>query len=634
MATTDRKRELNRERQRRFRARKREARKAESAPAHGVAENDGRAYRARRTAGHRLAEARKRYADHIEAHPVQDVLAWSANVRTPFIARFDPPKYIEAIMLLAAHGPKAVRTVAVRKGAQLGFTSAFIALAGHGVSRGCKSVVIAQPTDGDCKAFARECIAPMFETTEELALLDATQLRGRKAALHRVYESSTLMLFGGGTSAGAWRRWVADLLLLDELDALPATIKGAVESEGEGDPVELARRPLRTRGGRLLAGGTPTASAGPSRVVSLVESCDLRLVYAVRCPACGEHTDLQWERLTWTDESEPLHECGRCGEAWPWDALADAVEGGRWIESEPAKPWPTPKDGGRWLDGMIVRTASGDEAPNPAAIGFDIHSLYSVWTPWCEFVSQWLAAQRSPERLRVFVEQVLAREFAHETEGVEAPALKAKAVPVDVPPTGWRRCVVGVDVQASHLVAVTTYWREPQRLWIVDRREFHGGIEPHGDSAWSALTTWLAAMADRHPVTVACDIGYRQTDCLRALGAVRTAARVSVRPCKGVDGWHKPWFSARRTASGVPFGVIGTYPIKQWLLANLGGDLVTLADSLTDEAFAELASEQVEYRRRRGRKIPAWIQTGANEALDCCVYASAVWASMYRPALA
>ena len=367
------------------------------------------------------------------------------------------------------------------------------------------------------------------------------------------------------------------MLIIDELDALPPTIKGALESEGEGDPIELARRPLRTRGGRLVAGGTPTAAAGPSRVVRLVDSCSAQFVFAVPCAACNGFTDIVWERVTWADKAEPLHECRVCSEPMAWREYAKAVQGGRWIEAAGGSQWPEPLDGGRWLDGATVRDHAGGVVDTPASIGLSIHSLYSVWTPWAEFVAQWLEATGDANRQRVFVEQCLAREFQHEREAVEAPALKAKAEHVSEPPEGARKRIVGVDVQSSHLVAVTTWWAEPQRAWIVDRREFHGGIEPDAeDSAWHGLTAYLKTT----PSVVAIDIGYRQTDVLRAVRKVGIDAQVSVRPCKGVDGWHRPWFKPSRTSSGVVFGAIGTYAVKQWLIAALLGEGVVLSDAL------------------------------------------------------
>ena len=69
--------------------------------------------------------------------------------------------------------------------------------------------------------------------------------------------------------------------------------------------------------------------------------------------------------------------------------------------------------------------------------------------------------------------------------------------------------------QIGVVVAVVTWWGETQRLWIVDRREFHGGIEPGAqESAWDGLAQWLGTFD--HPVTLAIDIGYRQTDVLRS----------------------------------------------------------------------------------------------------------------------
>ena len=116
---TDHERALNRERQRRYRERQR---KLKGAPTPGVVEADAEANRKRKGAVARLAEARALYEAHVKAHPVKDVLAWASMVRTPFIRAWKVPRYMEAPMLLAAHGGTELRTIACRKGSQLGWT--------------------------------------------------------------------------------------------------------------------------------------------------------------------------------------------------------------------------------------------------------------------------------------------------------------------------------------------------------------------------------------------------------------------------------------------------------------------------------------------------------------------------------
>ena len=647
MATTAKRREQNRQAQARFRLRRKERQAASTAalvpapstpsmprqatllaPAE-VAQLDAKTMQARNGAAGRLAAARANFEAWVGAHPVEDVLQWARGLRTPYIEKWAEPAYLRPLLRLAASPPPTLRQIAVRKGSQLGFTSGLLAIIGYGIARQQRHVVAAQPSVGDVRSFVRDSVVPMMEATDELALLDSTTMRGRKSGSHRVYTQSSLLVFNAGTAARAWRRFVADVLLLDELDALPPSIPGGTESEGEGDPIALAARPLRTRRGLLVAGGTPTGAAGPSRIIRMAEAAALPLIYVVPCPSCGEYTDVVWERLTWANKTEPLHDCAVCGAGWPWAELPEALEAGRWVESQPAKLWPVPKPGGRWMDATgAVHDGDGSPAATPASISFSIWSGYSGLVPWADFVQQWLEAQGDPNAAQVFTEQCLAREHEHEREQAEAPELKAKAAPIEVPPPAARVAIVGVDVQKQHVVAVLTWWAEPQRCWITDRREFHGEIDDGEAGAWLALTGWLQARPWKLATWIACDVGYLQTATVRALRKVSAGTRCPTRHVKGLDGPRRPWCKRSRTESGVPLLLAGTHQIKRWLIASYGKD-VQLADSLPDEAYSELAAEHIEIRRHRGRPAPTWVRDGPNESFDAAVYCAATWASLH-----
>lgn len=582
--------------------------------------------------------AKQALADWQQANPAADIEDWCQRwFRTPYVAQWAAPKFIRDFMAVAYNAPREVRQLFLHKSAQLGFTSALQGILAYGVVRGSKHIAVAQPTAQDATEFRREAVSPLFDAIEELDLLHATVRSDQSTTGHRVFADSSLRI-QGGLRPGRWRRFVADIVAIDERDAMPYSATASADEEGEGDVVTLAMRALQNRNGRLIAGGTPTSAQGPSRIIEEARSAALSLVFVVPCPECGEMTDLQWERLQWPESADSKdaaaldvqHHCGACGAGWPHSKLAKAIEGGRWVESEWLEdaPFATPVAGGAFLDGAL-RSAAGEALPWPRSIGFAISGLYSVWRPWPELVSLWLQCQSNPAKLQAFVEQQLGRAWQRATESVSQHKLSTKRQRlelVDGLPMDAQTVVLATDVQKDYLVTLVVAWSRPDRGWILERVEHHGGIEKAGEGAWPHWAHWLRERWSdcRLPTYLGIDVGYSQNTVLgsiRALSAQRLLPPLRVYPCKGVE-LGKP---VLRMTSKAPRLALCGADIKRWQLQALASGRIALADTLDDVCLRELAGEAI---RPTKRGVAEVVPTGPHEASDCLSYSAALWHGM------
>lgn len=597
--------------------------------------------RKRKAAVGKFALAQDALAQWQAQHPAAGIEDWCAqHFATPFLHQWQAPRYIRDFMRVAYDAPADVRQVFLHKAAQLGFTSALQGILAFGVARGRRHVVCAQPTTQDATEFRRDSVTPLFDGIEELSMLAATVRGDQSTTSHRVFEASSVRI-QGGLKPGRWRRFVADLLLIDERDAMPLSASAGADEDGEGDVVALAMRATQNRAGRLVAGGTPTSAMGASRIVAEARDAELSLCFVLPCPSCGAEDDLAWERLRWPDDAPSKaaaaaaveHHCSHCGAGWTHDKLAVAIEGGRWRESDwpEGSPWPAPVPAGRWLDAAkpCIRDADGAEQPWPRSLGLAVWGGYSPWRPWPELVAAWLSCQGNPAKMQAFTEQQLARPWRRATESVDETTLQSKrqhVALVDGLPAEAQHCIIAIDVQKDWLCCLTTAWARPDRGWVLDRREFHGGIID-AEGAWSAWAAWMVEhwSACRVRIDVAVDVGYSQSVVLasiRTLSMQRRLPRRGVQyiPCKGSSqGFDAPVF--KRTRQPPRLAIIG-HQVKRWQMQAMDAGRVVLADTLDDACLRELAAEEVRQTKRGKAQIVA---TGANESADCLTYAAAIW---------
>ena len=582
----------------------------------------------------RYAAAEAELAAYQAEHPARDAVAWCAReFATPYVPKWAMPKFMADVLRVCLDAPAELNAISLRKAAQLGYTTMLASLTAWCAARGRKHVAILQPTDADAVSWRRESIGPLFENIEELALLAATAKHNPEAV--RVYKHSSVRVIGG-TSPRNYRRWVANMVCLDERDALVETAGG--DELGEGDPVVLAQRAMANMegGGRLVVGGTPT---GESRIMREAEGAALAMVYMVRCPECGAFDALEFERIRaekgW---QEPLHVCSHCGGMWPWAKLAKAVRQGRWAECEHGDQFPLPMAEGRWLDTSrrkpIVRTIDGKPCQWPRSVGFNIDGCYSVWRPWQRLLGLWfdVAASGDPHKLQAFTEQHLSRRFRRAGHSLSARSLREKATPAKGAPSWAESVVMGVDVQQTHLSVLAVAFGRPSRGLVLERREFHGSpIEAPGEGCWREMGLWLRDTwtgKGLPPRAMAVDVGFEQTACLAALRSLRRQGLLFTNTfaVKGFDGADRPAWRWTKTATGDRMAAVGQTTVLLWALPLLERGTIRVSDGLGEDVLEELcalALRQGKVRGRRGLKV---VQVGPRaEAADALVYAAAWW---------
>lgn len=536
--------------------------------------------------------------------------------RRPFAA----PKYqadlIDVFTLPLADGP---RVVILKKSAQVGYTSAIMASLAYFLEVERHRVSVYLPNDRAAGAFSKDTIAPVIEANPKLAALVAAIPDQRQASLSlKMLPNGAILRILGAVSPTQFRRYTAEVVLLDELDGYPADIGG------EGNPVLLAGRATRNQGGRTIAGSTPTLE-GESLIEREEERSDLVFDYAVRCPQCGAFDVLEWDGFTWDAEGDIATRAASvryagtcCGGEWRYRALPGALAGGRWQVGADV-----------WIErGALVG------ADWPRQVAFRLWAGYSVWWPWVEMVSDWLRAQGDPAALKAFTTLALGRSWRDADLHVEESELMQKAEDLAVLPETALVGVLAVDVQDSWLSAMVTAWGPDEESWIIDRREFHGGNDTADAPAWLALFEWIRsgptwARESGDPLRIdlsVLDTGFSADVCYGA--ALRWPSRCM--PVKGFPGFSRPVLklpaSKVKTRDGrtVPLYNIGVDTGKVTTVGRLARGQIHLADSLPPVVFGELAAERLVTRKQRGRSRKMWTKTqDRNEALDQMVYSLA-----------
>ena len=555
-----------------------------------------------------------------------------------------PHKYLSDFLEVATlkDGP---RKIGLLKGAQMGFTKAVIGLSLWLIMEKSCKVMNFLPTDSEARNFHRAHVLPTETGVPRFTQLFNAGNRKQAEGTSKVLANGATWESRGGGVGSRYRSFTVDLAIQDELDAYDQ------DARGEGNPFDLSHRSVQNRDGRVLAGCTPSTAMGPSLIVDIYKNSDIRFVWVLKCPLCGELDDLLWERFDMEPSGSVAkraasirYRCGSCGGWWRYGKLAGAMRGGRWQEAMDMRDtdlYPLPNWDGRWIGrgkrGVVLRERDSRRGlPWPRYAAFAAHGLFSVWCSWEEYANRWLRADRKPTKLRVFVEQTLARPWNEvDKESLTPSQIKRHAIPLVEVPDENRLSIVAVDVQLNYL-SVAVFLFGPERHGVlVHRREFHGDIET-GGSAWDYFREWMcssdAVFNLRAPRLVVCDVSFQQTHCLRNLGRVRAWFPHEVYPVEGrnirgsamfkltnakVDGVPTPMFTLN--VNSLKFDVRKALASGQLRLVNEG---------LPEDIEAELLAERLVKRIHMGQETWQWekfSERDANEALDQSVYATAAY---------
>ncbi|HWR51682.1 MAG TPA: phage terminase large subunit family protein [Bryobacteraceae bacterium] len=562
----------------------------------------------------------------LKPDPVLTVSQWADRYRTlsqrasaePGLWRTDRTPYLREIMdCLSPSSP--VDRVVFMKGAQIGATESGNNWIGYIIHQAPGPMMAVQPTVEMAKRNSKQRIDPLIEESNVLRELvkDPRSRDSGNTILAKEFPGGVLVMTGANSAVGL-RSMAARYLFLDEVDAYPGDV------EGEGDPVNLASARTRTFARRKIFMCSTPKVTGTSRIEAAFEDSDQRH-YWVPCPHCSGYQTLKFPQIRWP-KGQPEHAvyiCEHCDQE---------------IHNY-QKHW------------MLARGEWRAAAPGPGkAAGFHLSSLYSPvgWFSWGDAAGMFVAAQKNPALLQVFINTVLGQTWRIQGDAPEWQRLydRREEYGIATIPKGGLFLTAGVDVQKDRIEVEVVAWGRGKESWSVDYQVLEGRTAEA--AVWQKLTALLDTQytmdaGGRLPITkLAIDSGYATPEVYgwaRQHGGQRTVvikgdgrAPAPVGQPSPVDlGPH-----GKRVRFGVRVWPVNGAMIKEELYRWLHLDRPTDESGVPhppgychfpkygEEYFKQLTAEQLVTRVVKGYRRPEWQKTRErNEALDCRVYARA-----------
>ena len=479
-------------------------------------------------------DIRRAWYDGLAPDPLLSVSEWSEKHRMLAArASAEPGRYRIARTpsmrdILDALSPAdPARRIVFMKAAQVGATEGANCFIGFIIHQAPGPALAVQPTVELAKRNSRQRIDPLIE--ESPALRDLVRpARSRDSGntmLSKEFAGGILIMTGANSAVGL-RSIPARYILLDEVDAYPAS------ADEEGDPVTLAEARSLTFAHRrkVLLISTPTVK-GFSRIEREYEASDQRR-YFVPCPHCGHKQWLKFERLRW-DKGKPetaAYHCEACETPIAEHHKTAMLAAGEW-------------------------RATGTAA-DPSTIGFHLSALYSPvgWLSWEAIARAWIAAQGSDgatgsatgssdlERVRAFRNTILGETWVESGEAPDWQRLydrRERWAPGTVP-AGGLFLTAGVDIQKDRIEVDVWAWGRGLESWLIDHIVIEGG--PERTEPRAALDRLLSQVWPHENGAVlglaklAIDTGYEPT---AVYGWARRAGVAQVAPVKGTDGFNR-----------------------------------------------------------------------------------------------
>lgn len=405
----------------------------------------------------------------------------------------------------------------------------------------------------------------------------------------------------------------------------------------QGSLIEQARARTRNFGRRrkIYGDGTPTIK-GQSAICAEVLRGDQRH-WRLFCPDCRHPQRLVWSQLRWVDgdTGTARYACSECGalnteEVWKVANYAPRQDG---MSEEAAAAAGL----AHW-----VPTAQGE--PGVASwIGFNALGASLGMRPWPELAAEWIAAQASQEKLKVFFNNILAEPYTDSIAAlIGADALQARAERYELLtcPQGGLVCCASVDTQDNRLEVLIRCWGRGEESWGTWYDQIWG--DPALPEVWIKLRALLetpikhASGQVMHVDACAIDAGgHHQEDVLAFCRDAHMRGKhwFAVR---GAKDYYAPKLSKPKKidfnwrGAEVPGGAqlrwVGTQMIKnlvdgRFKLTQHGGGCYHFPLGFQPDYYKGLRVEKREWRRdTKGRKELWWINASGNEPWDLEVY--------------
>lgn len=536
--------------------------------------------------------------------------------------------YLTEIMNTCGPDHPAERVV-IKKSAQIGYSEALTNVLGALIDTAPGPAMVIHPTVDAAKNWATEKLDATIKATRRLRdkIVEQVSRDGAGSTTKRKRFPGGFLIITGANSTRELRQRSVRYLIKDDWSDWP------LEIDDQGDPDAMAE--ARTIGFqssgnvKIIEGSTPT-NAATCRVSRSYDASDRR-IYLVPCPHCGHEQELRFFAdengaggLRW-DDDDPLttrYVCEACGALIAENQKRRMIEAGRWHA--------TMSGPGRYP-------------------GFSINSLYSPFTTWARVVERYIKAKDETAKLKVWTNLDLGQPWKERGDAPLAKDIQERAedYPPGVVPPGALIVTIGCDVQKTGIYYEVIAWGPRRETWSIGADFLEGETGDADSSAWKALdalreTRWkIAGGGEITADMLAIDANFN-TD--RVCDWVR--GRPFVMAVRGVEGWDKPvfgraaktdvtWRGERKKRSA------RIHPVYVWnLKQQFYADLKKMPEAGSPELpsgfchfptaypagfFTQLTADYLREVERRGRRVLAWTNTGANHFHDCRIYAMAAY---------
>jgi len=511
------------------------------------------------------------------------------------------------------------------KSTRVGYTQILLAYFGFRYEHEPGNILMARPTIDDAKKFMKEHIAAVLRwpVMSSLRWAKSTFSTARDTITEKYFPGGSLKAIGAN-SPGGFRDHDADAVVSDEIDGWP------VEAGDEGDQLSLiAERLMQAYDPKDIAGSTPTEEA-ISKVYRRFLQSDQRH-YQVPCPTCKTH-----QRLIWGDGGEHDPGIHWMPKKAPTEFWYQCINGCRIPETK--KLWMI--DNGHW------KAEFPEVYEQTGHAGFHINALYSPQpgASWPKLVRKFLDSYKSPITFKTFVNTTLGEVWRVRGDAPDWKILSERRDDwkAGIVPYGGCFLTAAVDIQAADGGRLEVFvWAHGRggSSWLVEHKEIFGS--PYEGKVWEALTEFARRKWPHENgedmlglERIAVDTGYATRP---AYNWCRKMGLDFAMPIRGAKNLNAPPIAAsspmdlknkqgsKSNSDEVRVHMIGGHLLKQELFVLLKLDKPTsgkphplgyvhipkwLDESTLKELVAEYWSEEK----------ADWVQTGANEMLDCWVY--------------
>lgn len=483
------------------------------------------------------------------------------------------------------------------------------------------NMMVVHPTLSAAEKWAKGRLDPLIEATPVLRAVFAQRKSrdGDSTILHRQFKGGQMFINGANAPADLAAQSVR-IVLADEVDRFQAS------AGAEGDPLELAEQRTETYEEFAKIGhvSTPVLERN-SRIDKSYEESDQRIRQS-KCPHCDEFFEILWEHIVWDKDAEGKHKPDTahvlspcCGVHWSEADRIRSIENGRWHATKP-------------FNGIA---------------GFHINAMSCRRGNLPKLARRWLRAQGNPERIKTFVNLVLALTWKEDGEAPDWHRLyerreewRADRLPQDVIfLTG------SADVQKDRVEWSVWGWARGKRRFLIDRGVILS--PPYKPETWDELDkvlhrTWQHEKGSLLSLSrFVIDARYEEQE---VYGWVKRHPASIVMAVKGVSQTGPMIGQPRREELsrngkklkvGVRYWPINTAPLKSYLYGafNLDKPLdgqpypqgyVHLSTRCTDDDLKQLTAEaKTVVTKRGGFTVSEWqkLPGRPNELLDLAVYA-------------